>query len=61
MTITDPQGRKWTAEHKGESLILLRRPGAIRWVTTTEIADWPRPGLEGLRRDGRWLVREGAS
>ena len=36
--MTAPQGIEWTPDPKHPGL--LRRPGAIRWVTRGELAAW---------------------
>ena len=61
MTVTDPQGTEWTATQHG-STYLLTRPGAMRWATEAELQAMKPPAwAEGLRREGRFWVREGAA
>jgi hypothetical protein len=62
MTITDPQGNQWQAEKRGAMTYLLTRPGAVRWATAREVAEWQGPpvGFEGLVLDRPGIWRRAA-
>jgi hypothetical protein len=62
MTLTDETGTRWTAEKRGATTYLLTRPGAMKWATETEVEAMKPPAwAEGLRKEGRFWVREVAA
>jgi hypothetical protein len=60
MRLTDPQGNRWNAEKRGATTYLLTRPGAVRWATAREVAEWQPVGFEGLVLDRPGIWRRAA-